>query len=683
VFFRVICVSFPILLLVLAELISRWSGYGGYPPVVKHVGEFQSRDWYSTYRPGVDSFFNTKLSHTGGMREWHFTTPKPKNSVRIVMLGGSAMQGWPQELGLTNGAFLKAMLQDVWGADKNIEVINLGATAMASFPAIYFLEAMLPHDPDLVIVMIGNNEFFGAYGVSSLHSGGASTNGMRFVRWLRGTGLWQAIESWSGDAELTEEAKKQPLMERVVVRQQLGPDDHLRGAAAKTIRNHLNIITDMCVTNRIPVIVCSDPVNERDLAPIGEDLAVPLGETSRTHFEKLVNQAKEKLDSSPQQAADDLTEAIGLYDKHATSHYLLARALTNLGKHEDALSEYARAIDLDTMPWRAVSAAAEAARATEARGAVYCDMIAAFRAASPHGAIGWELMDDHVHMSLEGQDLFARTIIEALTEMPGPIHVEKDAAAKLPDWQTYAKRLGASDFTDYVAVSRVDTLMQIPFMQRNNEAAHQLVANREKQIVAKLDDIGRQAIEHWHDPGLHVTNHRPLTFVAGYYYMANGDYQKAAELFPVARTSLAEISLWRLQLTWYLLKCHQRLQAEPTAEDFRLCAEGIEIGETLNAVGGFRDPLGPTYLGILHNLAGNHQRAIYYLDNAVRYARGNEGWDAVYALADSLAKSGKQDRARLLLTLSQKDPAMKKPAEKMLDRIGQQGSAVPAPNQSP
>jgi hypothetical protein len=243
VFFRVICVSFPILLLVLAELISRWSGYGGYPPVVKHVGEFQSRDWYSTYRPGVDSFFNTKLSHTGGMREWHFTTPKPKNSVRIVMLGGSAMQGWPQELGLTNGAFLKAMLQDVWGADKNIEVINLGATAMASFPAIYFLEAMLPHDPDLVIVMIGNNEFFGAYGVSSLHSGGASTNGMRFVRWLRGTGLWQAIESWSGDAELTEEAKKQPLMERVVVRQQLGPDDHLRSAAAKTIRNHLNIIT--------------------------------------------------------------------------------------------------------------------------------------------------------------------------------------------------------------------------------------------------------------------------------------------------------------------------------------------------------------------------------------------------------------------------------------------------------
>jgi tetratricopeptide (TPR) repeat protein len=678
VLFRTICVTFPILLVVVAEVIARWSGFGGYPPIVKHVGEFNSHDWYSTYRPGVDSFFNTKLSHTGGMREWHFTTPKPKDTVRILMLGGSAMQGWPQELGLTNGAFLTAMLEDVWGPNKHVEVINFGATAMASFPVTCFLDAMLPHDLDLVIVMAGNNEFFGAYGVSSLHSAGASTNGMRFTRWLRGTGLWQVMDSWAGGAEPTDDAKKQPLMERVVVRQQIGPDDRLRTAAAKTIRNHLNIMVDLCVDSGVPIIVCSVPVNERGLAPIGEELPVPLGDAERAKFEQLVVEAEKKVDSSPQQAADELRAAIALYSQHARSHYLLGRALTNVSKRNEALAEYGRAVDLDTMPWRAVSAAQMAARDTAERGAVFCDLVTAFRHASPQGAIDWELMDDHVHMSLRGQALFAQTLVQTMTKLGGPVHVEEKAAARLPDWETYAKRLGASDFTDYVAISRIDTLMQIPFMRRNNESAHQRFAALKEQTLSKLDDVGHKAIEHWHDPGLHVTNHRPLTFVAGYYYMMSGDYEKAAQLFPVARASLAKISLWRLQLTWYLLKCHQRLQDEPSDEDFRLCEEGIEIGETLHHFGGFHDPMGPMYLGILHNLAGNHQRAVFFLDNAVRYARGPEGWDAVRALADSLAKSGKPDRARLLLTLSQKDPAMKQAAQTMLDRLAPLIHSAPA-----
>ena len=116
--FCLVAVLLPPAALLIAEATCRLAGFGGYPPIIIDVGDDGTRHWYSSHRPGTDTFFYRQRSLTGGMRLIHFTTPKPPNTVRIVLLGGSALQGYPHPLPLTNGSFLKAMLQDVWEGER-------------------------------------------------------------------------------------------------------------------------------------------------------------------------------------------------------------------------------------------------------------------------------------------------------------------------------------------------------------------------------------------------------------------------------------------------------------------------------------------------------------------------------------------------------------------------------------
>lgn len=665
--FRIFFLLLPVLVLGGAELICRLAGRGGYPPVIRHVGSDGSREWYSTYRPGVDSFFYTNLSHTGGMRTINFVTPKPANTVRILMLGGSAMQGYPHPLPLTNGSFLEAMLTDAWGDERRAEVLNLGATAMASFPAACFLEEMIDHQVDLVIIMTGNNEFYGAYGVASLHTAGTTPTGMRLARWLRGLGLTQWLADVFAKPPDVESVRNQPLMQRVAVNQHVGPDDPLRGRARSTLAANLTQMVDRCVRRKIPVMVCTLPTNERDMAPIGEDPQPRLESDEANRYRALIERASGGDD--PAASVEHLTAAIALYDRGAKPHYLLGQAHVRLGDDAKALDSFIRARDLDTMPWRATSPANDAAKSMASRGAIVCDMEAAMRNASPHGAIGWELMCDHVHMSLRGQALFAEVIAGELARLPEPLRVDPERLAALPDWSHYAQRLGANLYNDYVLASRMKTLFDIPFLQSSNPAAHQKFTTLCADLQAQMSERDREAVTQWHDPGLHLSNHRPLTFVVGYYRMMDGDYATAEQLFDNARASLAHASFWRLQLTWYMLKCRRGAGTAWDDRDDQLVRDAVEVGALLDRFVGFRTPLDPAYLGMVYNVAGDHARAIALLDDAVRYAKGAEGWDMVRALADSLVRTGAVDRARLLLTLAQKDEIMAPAARALLAQL--------------
>ncbi|HRX87689.1 MAG TPA: hypothetical protein P5572_21900, partial [Phycisphaerae bacterium] len=466
--FRIAFLLSPVILLGGGELAARLSGHGGYPPVIRHVGNDGQRDWYTTYRPGVDTFFYSKRSITGGMHTVNFTEPKAPDTVRILFLGGSAMQGYPYERASTNGAILEAMLNDAWAGKRRAEVLNLGATAMASFPARTFLDEMLPHHLDLVVIMTGNNEFYGAYGVSSLHTAGTTPAGMRVARWVRRLGLVQ----WMVDTfvhEPTDKAiRSQPLMERVAANQHVGPEDPLRDRARDVLTADLTYMVERCRQHNVPVMVCTLPVNERDLAPIGVD-DPPSDPAAAAAVADAMTAGAAAAD--PVSAAVEYELAIKLSPLAARPHYLLGRAYAQSGDDVAALAEYTQARDLDTMPWRANSWCNTIARTMSTRGAIVCEMEDFMRAHSPHGAVGWELMCDHVHLTARGQALFAECIAREMTKLAEPLHVDAEALAALPSWEHYVDAGGTEIYEDFVAESRMRTLFKIPFMQHNNPEA--------------------------------------------------------------------------------------------------------------------------------------------------------------------------------------------------------------------
>ncbi len=662
--FHLVIWILPFAIVALGELACRLGGFGGYPTIIQRVGEDDGRTWYDTSRRGTDTFFGRAVQG-GGMREIHFTSPKPPTTTRIVFLGESAIQGFPQPLPLTNGSFLEAMLRDVWRSERPVEVLNFGATAVASFPVLCFLDEVLDHDPDLVVLMVGNNEFYGAYGTASLPRLGRSPSGIRMVRWVRGL----ALSQWLQSLMERKAPKSGTLMERAAAKKQIRHDDPMRASAAKSLRTHLVAMVRRCAARNVPVILCTVPTNERGLAPIGSDPEPDLQIAERQTFQQNLALAAKLLAADPAGAAEKARAAIDLDPTAARAHFILGQALTELKRHDEALAAYVRARDLDTMPWRATSAAQAAVRDAAREGAILCDMEAAFRAESAGGAIGWELLDDHVHLSLRGQALFARTLATTLAEMPEPLHVSEEEIEKLSPWDTYAESMGHSVYTDYLAASHLQKLFDIDFIRKNNEAAHRRVETLGNDLLARMSDVDRKAVERWRDPSLHGETDRPLEWVVGVYRMEGGDYEAASRLFRVARESVARVSLWRLELTWLLLTCNRHLHTAATAEDEQLCREAIQIGRLLERHGGDENARVMRYLGLAYNLADDPIAAIARLEPAVRTGSGEARWEVVAALADSYLQVGRKDDARRLLGMAMRDPQMAAPARQMLQQI--------------
>lgn len=669
--FRLIALGLPFLFLLVGEIICRFAGYGGYPPVLRKMQTFEGRTYVASYPPGIATFFFENLSVVGGMAEQVFTDPKPDGAVRIFALGGSAMRGYPEPPSLAATSFLHAMLADLW-PDRQIEVLNLGTTAVASFPVMYMLDEALEYQPDLVVVYTGNNEFYGAGGVASVHAFGRSARAMRLFRLARRTALVQWITdvvtrhksepTGPGQRDLT-------LMERVVADSQIPPNDSRRAAAARNLENHVAYIVARCREHGVPVILCTLPANERDLAPLGEDVLPRLPDAEQARFESLLAKGRQALPDDPSAAFASLESASRLYDKHATLHFLMGKALTALGRHDEALKQYTQAKDLDTMPWRAPSAASEAIRRVAKNAAILCDLERVFQKHSPVGAIGWELMDDHVHPTLRGQALIARTWLQAMEQLPEPLRVGASEAAALPTWEEYAARFGDNEYDRYVVAHRMLNLFESSFYAKSNPKA---VAWREAQCAefeAGLSDEQLRAVRYWQDPGPEGAAGRPLTGIVGAVLMAEGKFAEANRLFMIARRNVSRFSLWNLELTWKALVCRRHLHPEPQPEDLALAGELLADGLELGRATGVITPELHRHLGLAYNLLGMHEPAVAQLSEAVRFVKDSKGLVVIEALVDSLVRTGQRERALGLLQTYLQNPQLRDGCARLLARV--------------
>jgi lysophospholipase L1-like esterase len=539
--FRLVALLLPLLVLIALEVVLRLAGYGGHPPMLADIGAVDGKHIIMTTPEAMRPFFVADPDRRGSIETQFFAMPKDAGTVRIFIVGGSAAQGYPEPRHLKLSAFLEMMLHDAW-PDRNVEVINLGATAIASFPASQMALAALEYDPDLLIVYSGNNEFYGACGVASTHQLGRSALAMQTLYHLRGTAIAQFLKRPPAPRD-PDASNDEGLMDNVLADAQIPPDDDRRAAAARNLTS--NIARMIAAYNRanIPVIVCTCPGSERNLAPIGEDLSPPLNAEKTRQFAKLLESAKANLSFKPADAMAELVEAAKLYDQHATLQYLRARCLDAMGKPQEAADAYALARDLDTMPWRTPSTSNAAIRQTATRGALLCDLEKVFQDASPGGSIGWELMDDHVHPSRAGQVLIARTLVKAMEELPGDLHVESAAIDQLPSDDAYLTEAGANDLDTYRVVYRVIDLFERSFFKRSNPQALLKFEGLRRQSERAMDATTLSAVKNLQSAGMQV----PITGWVGEAQFKNARFKQAAQNFTYARAALPKHTFLRIR----------------------------------------------------------------------------------------------------------------------------------------
>ncbi|MGA0849782.1 MAG: hypothetical protein ACO3RX_07500, partial [Chthoniobacterales bacterium] len=556
-------------------------------------------------------YFFANPTRPGYADQTNFLMPKPKDTVRIFLVGESAAKGYPQPRNLAVSAFLQAMLSDAW-PDKKVEVINLGTTAVASFPLVYQVRDALKFSPDLFIFYTGNNEFFGAYGTASINAAGSLPPwALRWMRAARGLALVQVLDSWLYQGA----DENQSLMEEMIGQTVIPADSPLREAAARNLAANLGTMLDDVRAAGVPSIVCTTASNESGLAPLGEDDMTGLDEKQQREVRRLLGEAAQSADRDNfAQAVNLLRQAVQLAPRHARARFLLGQVLARAQQPELARVSFLEARDLDTMPWRPVSLTEQAIRNTAlVKGAVLCDVAEIFRRESPDGATGWELLDDHVHLSLSGQARAARSMVGAMVNLAGPLQLGPDELALVQDDETYAEGLGTNRYDDYRVNHTLRVLFGVPFMKKTNGPAYDVFAELCREAEEEMSPPVLEVAREWQTFKPHAGGLRPITGMVARVLLREGEVEEALGLYEIAARQVPDYTSWYLEYVYFALACLQKTDGELDDAALAAAAAAIAQGKFLLANGYSESGLTERYVGRLYQLRGEWAEAIPFL----------------------------------------------------------------------
>jgi len=155
---------FPILFFILIEFALVFFSYGNdYSTFVQFEKE---SDEYLVFNPSLPQKYFNKSDVVPSVIPDAFKSTKDNNTFRIFTLGGSTTAGWPYPSTVSFPKFLKRELDSKF-PNKKFEVINLGISAINSFTVLDIITDVIAHEPDLILIYMGHNEFYGAYGAGS------------------------------------------------------------------------------------------------------------------------------------------------------------------------------------------------------------------------------------------------------------------------------------------------------------------------------------------------------------------------------------------------------------------------------------------------------------------------------------------------------------------------------------
>ena len=169
IIFYFIIILIPIAFFVILELALRIFNYGENLNLVQTI-EKNAAKYYQLNKNVAQRYF-TKISKNliPQLYPQTFEFKKSPQTFRIFLLGGSTMAGFPYELNV----WINRLLEDClikYIPNKNIEVINVGLSAINSFSVLDFVKELVNYEPDLFVLYMGHNEFYGAYGVGSIEA---------------------------------------------------------------------------------------------------------------------------------------------------------------------------------------------------------------------------------------------------------------------------------------------------------------------------------------------------------------------------------------------------------------------------------------------------------------------------------------------------------------------------------
>lgn len=464
-FFAIVCLT-PIVFFALLEALLHTFQYGGDLALVtrKVVG---GKEFFCINRSVAKRYF----AHTGVAvpepADDTFEIQKPEKTVRIFCLGESTMAGFPYEFNATAPRFLLDRLKTAF-PDINFEVVNVGTAAVGSYVVLDFLKELVDYDPDLFIIYVGHNEFYGIYqpgsSFKSLGGHGLTTLAIRMLKFKTYLLLRDMIALISQKASSSQSGKGEMLMEQMIGQQKIVYGSATYQIAEENYGRNVQSMIDHSREAGVPILFSSLVSNVRSLPPFEAITSEQLTTDDRVAFATFLSVGDASVDRG------NFKEAIGSYEKaieldsfNATATYKLAGVLLKIGQYGNAKEYFLRAKDLDGLRFRASeSLQQDLVGLCRTNNIAIAPVNSAFEAKSPNGIVGAELLTEHVHPNVDGYFLMAKTWFKTIAEQgllsrgqTGHPHQELSDSA-------YRQLAPVTEFDRAVGDIRINMLMHRP-----------------------------------------------------------------------------------------------------------------------------------------------------------------------------------------------------------------------------
>ncbi|WP_345682777.1 hypothetical protein [Novipirellula caenicola] len=372
-----------------------------------------------------------------------FAATKPPDEYRIVCLGGSTVQGRPYSIETSFTTWLELSLQAADPA-KQWKVINCGGVSYASYRLVPILEEMLQHEPDLIVVATGHNEFLedrSYAGIKQLPDSVAGAyrgiSQLRVTQWVHGLAAPASESSSDQDSDVTSRnmmtTEVDALLDYRGGLAKYHRDDDWQQSVVMHFGYNLRRIIEMAKSAAVPILLVDLPVNLRDCPPFKSEDTAAVSDADRQRCEELVTEARERFSLDRRKAIEKLELAVDINPRHAGLHYQLGLLYFDDQQFVKAKQHFQIAVDEDICPLRMVSPIRERLRQVAAiTDTPLVPSRQRFEMQSKGGIPGQNWLLDHVHPTIPGHQSIAAELMSTLEAM--------EVVSPRDDWQVERER---------------------------------------------------------------------------------------------------------------------------------------------------------------------------------------------------------------------------------------------------
>lgn len=371
IWFYAVLVLIPLAFLILLEIFLLIFDYGENPDEWISLS-----DKIEVLNPEISKRYFSGINNPPFSTESFLLKQKLENSFRVVVLGASSGAGYPYQNSASFSKYIRKSLQLTY-PETQIEVANVSMAAVNSYTMLDLMPGIIEKKPDLILIYLGHNEYYGALGAGSSQTFGSSRFLTKLILRLNEFKTVQLIKNII--SEITgninnNQSNDGTLMAQVASEKLIELNSEVYKNGLEQFEGNLRDIFNLCKESDVPVIIGTLVSNVKDQPPFN-----PIKNTNLPSADKIYKEAQLQF---------------------ANSNYVKADSLFSFAK------------DLDGLRFRAPEKLNEIIidLAKEYNFKV-ADVKSELKHYSDKNIIGGELMTDHLHPNVFGYQLIGKSFL--------------------------------------------------------------------------------------------------------------------------------------------------------------------------------------------------------------------------------------------------------------------------------